>query len=244
MAKKGITASEEGAVTGVLASLRRELASGKSWFIALLEAIAQWPLAEETVGERHYRYLVGGEAFDWLLLAERLCEAVGGLIPREEQEALLFFGRPPLLLTEEEFRRLMGYAKYRAHLNYVYGITLEEVLQLVVEEDIYKEQRSRVWENHLHADEEAFQRIYGGPRQELWRLFRQERGLPQAVDIPLEEAKEFTYWLFKYRLRYCDPARVASDTRRALAMLRRLEPCRARAAGNSLAEPPSVIEIP
>ncbi|MDP2950673.1 MAG: hypothetical protein Q8P22_14210, partial [Chloroflexota bacterium] len=201
MAKKGIAAREEGAVTEVLASLRREVASGRSWFIALLEAIAQWPLAEETVGERHYRYLVGGEAFDWLLLAERLCEAVGGLIPEEEQEALLFFGRPPLLLTEEEFRRLMGYAKYRAHLNYVYGITLEEVLQLVVEEDVYKEQRSRVWENHLHVDEEAFQRIYGGRRQELWSLFRQERGLPQVVDIPLDEAKEFTYWLFKYRLR-------------------------------------------
>ena len=62
--------------------------------------------------------------------------------------------------------------------------------------------------------------------------------------ISLAEAREFTYWLFKYRLRYCDPARVASDTRRALGMLRRLEPCRARCLSNALREPPSVIEVP
>jgi hypothetical protein len=40
--------------------------------------------------------------------------------------------------------------------------------------------------------------------------------------------KEFTYWLFKYRLASCDPARVASDTRKALAMLSRIEVVRLR----------------
>jgi hypothetical protein len=33
--------------------------------------------------------------------------------------------------------------------------------------------------------------------------------------------KEFTYWLFKYRLKHGDPARVASDTKKALEWLRR-----------------------
>jgi len=227
----------------LLADLCQEVANGKPWFIALLQAIARWPLPEETVGKRHYRYLVGGEAFDWLLLAERLCETMSDLIPGEEHEALLFFGRLPLDLSEEEFRRLVGHAKYRAHLNYFYGVTLEEMLQLVFEEDVYKEQRSRVWENHLSLDEEAFGRLYGHPRQELLCQFRQEHGIGDGTTISLAEAKEFTYWLFKYRLRYCDPARVASDTRRALSMLRRLEPCRARCLSNALREPPSVIEV-
>jgi len=31
--------------------------------------------------------------------------------------------------------------------------------------------------------------------------------------------KEFTYWLFKYRLKHCDKARVASDTKKALDWL-------------------------
>jgi hypothetical protein len=228
----------------LLANLCQEIADGKPWFIALMQAIARWPLPEETIGKRRYRYLVGGEAFDWLLLAERLCDALGELIPQEEHEALLFFGQPPLDLSEEEFRRLMGHAKYRAHLNYLYGVTLEEMLHLVIEEDVSKEQRSRVWENHLSVDEEAFQHLYGRARQDLLCQFRQEQGMADHATVSLAETKEFTYWLFKYRLRYCDPARVACDTRRALAMLRRLEPCRARCLGNTLREPPSIIEIP
>lgn len=238
------TVDERRAAAEVLAELRQAVLDGRPWFIALLQAIAQWPLPEETVGERRYRYLVGGEAFDWLLLAERLCEALDGLLPPEEEEALLFFGRAPLDITEEEFRRLVGYAKYRAHLNYFYGVIVEDVLRLVVEEDLRKDQLSRVWEKHPPADSEAFQHIYGRGQNELLEEFRQEQRLSQAENLSLAEAHEFTYWLFKRRLRWCDPARVASDTHRALAKLRRLEPCRARALGALLAEPPAVIETP
>ena len=238
------TVSQERTAAEVLGELRRAVTEGEAWFIALLQAIAQWPLPEETVGDRCYRYLVGGEAFDWLLLAERLCEALDGLLPPEEQEALLFFGRPPLDITEEEFRRLIGYAKYRAHLNYLYGVIVEEVLQLVVEDDLRKDQLSRVWEKHLPPDAEAFQHIYGRGQQELLREFRQERRLSEADDLSLAEAQEFTYWLFKRRLRWCDPARVASDTRRALAKLRHLEHCRTHSVGALLQDPPRVIETP
>jgi len=236
--------SQQRTAAGVLAELRRAVTDGQPWFIALLQAIAQWPLPEETVGDRRYRYLVGGEAFDWLLLAERMCETLDGLLPVEEQEALLFFGSPPLDITEQEFRRLIGHAKYRAHLNYLYGVIVEEVLQLVVEEDQRKEQLSRVWEKHLPPDAEAFQHIYGRGQQDLLREFRQERRLSEAEDLSLAEAQEFTYWLFKHRLRWCDPARVASDTRRALAKLRYLERCRPRVVGAVLQEPPPVIEMP
>jgi hypothetical protein len=238
------TVSQKRTADEVLGRLRRAVTDGEAWFIALLQAIAEWPLPEETVGERSYRYLVGGEAFDWLLLAERLCEALDGLVPTEEQEALLFFGRPPLDITEDEFRRLIGYAKYRAHLNYLYGVIVEEVLQLVVEEDLRKEHLSRAWEKHLPPDAEAFQHIYGRGQQELLREFRQERRLSEAEDLSLAEAQEFTYWLFKRRLRWCDPARVASDTRRALAKLRHLERNRTRSVGALLQEPPRVIETP
>jgi hypothetical protein len=39
----------------------------------------------------------------------------------------------------------------------------------------------------------------------------------------LTNLKEFTYWLFKYRVHYWDPARVASDTRKAMLRLDVLE---------------------
>ena len=54
-----------------VAYLRDAIAKGKHWFIALLESIAMWTLSEENYKDRQHRYIIGGEAFDWLLLAER-----------------------------------------------------------------------------------------------------------------------------------------------------------------------------
>jgi hypothetical protein len=108
--------------------LEQAITSGKHWYIALLEAIGLWKAAEETHNRRTYRYLIAGEAFDWLLLAERLCEAVDSLLPADEKTALLFYGKPPLDLTTEEFKKLIGSSKYHQYLNYFYGITTEEAL--------------------------------------------------------------------------------------------------------------------
>ena len=33
--------------------------------------------------------------------------------------------------------------------------------------------------------------------------------------------KEFTYWLFKYRLKKCEKAKIASDTKKAIEYLQR-----------------------
>ena len=203
--------------------LKRALSEGHHWFTALLEAIALWRPAEEQVGEHHYRYLIDGEAFDWLLLAERLVECIDGSVPVEEREALIFFGQAPLPVDEACFREMLGEAKHQAHLNYLYGVTVEEALQLAVEEEVLKERRTRVWGGRESLDEAVFQRIYGRRREELLPEFRSQRSLPDSDCISYQDLKDFTYWLFKYRLHQCDPARVASDTRKALAQLSRLE---------------------
>lgn len=208
--------------------LQRSLAEGREWFPALLEAIALWQPTDEQAGERYYRYLIGGEAFDWLLLAERLLECVDGRVPEEECEALIFFGRAPLSMDEAGFKEIIGEVKHRAHLNYLYGVTVEEALQLAVEEEVLKERRSRVWSGREPLDEVVFQRIYGRGQQDLLAEFRTQRSLPENDSIAFQELKEFTYWLFKYRLHQCDRARVASDTRKALAQLSRLEAARRR----------------
>ncbi len=215
----------------IVAEMREAVAAGDGhWLVALLRAIGRWPLAQEQVGERTYGYLIGGEAFDWLLLAERLCEELQGLIPEEECEQLLFFGWLPPELTEEEFRRHLGAAKYRAHLNFLYGVRVEQALQVAVQEEVHKERLSRIWENG-HVDDEVCRRIYGGTRAELLPAFRRQRSLPASDHISLGELTEFTYWLFRHRLIYSDPAKVASDTRKGLALLQRLEARRARVRG-------------
>ena len=41
--------------------------------------------------------------------------------------------------------------------------------------------------------------------------------------VSLADLSEWRYWLFQYRVKMCDPAKVASDTRKGLAFLQRLE---------------------
>jgi len=204
----------------VIKYLEEAIIGGKHWYIALLEAIGLWKATEETHNGRTYRYLIAGEAFDWLLLAERLCEAVDGLLPDDEKTALLFYGKSPLDLTIEKFKKLIGSSKYHQYLNYFYGIITEGALIWAVQEEVRKE-RGTLGLNKKHDyDNEAYQRIYGATKAVLLKRFRHEKGYPQLKSISLTGLKEFTYWLFKYRLNHCDKARVASDTKKALTQLK------------------------
>jgi hypothetical protein len=229
----------------IIGDLKRTVAAGEThWFFALMQAVREWPLPQETLGERTYRYLVGGEAFDWLLLAERLCDEIEDLVPDEEREALLFHGRLPEEVDENDVERLLG-AKHRAHLNFVYGVRVEEALQLAVADEVHKERfASRVWEKNGLPDDEAFQRLYNATRAELFAEYHQkppeakkasraaraeqnghdsESPSVKEQDASLADMTEFTYWLFRRRVSGSEPARVASDTRKGVAMLQRLE---------------------
>ena len=203
------------------------------WFAALLVAIAEWEMTEEEVAGRHYQYLIGGEAFDWLLLAERLCNAADGAIPIDEKEALLFFGKPPQPLDDEDFRKAIGDSKHRAHLNFLYGVAVEEALQLAAEEEVLKRWRSSGgWNRGENLDQQVFGRLYNRSRDEMLAAYRagqlpshevEMSDAPIDVEISFGELRAFTYWLFKYRVIQSDPARVASDTRKALVQLSELE---------------------
>ena len=198
--------------------LKQALAEGKHWYIALLEAVRLWKSPEENYNGRHYCYLIDNEAFDWLLLAERLCEEINGFIPEKEYINLLFFDKPPIELSKDEFRHLIGDAKYKAYLNYLYGILLEQFLILAVTEEIRKRKKALGLSDKNILDE-AYRCIYGATQAELLRNFRKGRRYPLSRSISLSELNEFIYWLFKYRLRRCDKSCVASDTKKALMKL-------------------------
>jgi hypothetical protein len=206
-----------------IAYLRETAASGEHWYVALLKTISRWTLAEEVIGDRHFRYLIGGEAFDWLLLAERLLDASDIECGEEERDALLFNGHPPLEIEDDEFQMLIGTPKYQAYLNFLYGVVVEEALQYAIEEEMAKEQHGHVW-SAAHVDRAgSYDRIYGRPLAELRKEFQQERGLAVTDEVDYADFKEFTYWLFKFRVRNGEGARVASDTRKGLVALSKLE---------------------
>lgn len=237
---RGVPFGEAGAEGDSVEPLAHFLAAMDArtpWFEALMQAIALWQQPAEIADGRLYRYLVGGEAFDWLLLAERLIAAAGARVAQADVERLLFEGRAPVDLdtdpapgddatrvTDERLRALIGESKHRAHLNYLYGVTVEEALQYAVELELSKE-RTNI--KDARADEEVrdpiYERIYARPRAELLAEFRDSTNAPNSATISLTELREFMYWLFKFRVKNQEPARVASDTRKALAQLSAME---------------------
>ena len=92
---RGRAATANGAVTDdalvadTTLALRRAIEGGQPWQEALLQAMEQWTMPEEVHAGVRRRYLLLGEAFDWLLLARRLATSVGELIPEDEQRGLL-----------------------------------------------------------------------------------------------------------------------------------------------------------
>lgn len=201
-----------------LTHFRRALLQGTHWYVALLESIALWEEPTERYRGRRLTYLIGGEALDWLLLADRLCRDVRDLIPPAEVERLLLSGVAPISLDSEAFRDLIGPLKYRCFLNYFYGITVEEALFFALEEEAQRHSvvpSSRFDLNPLFVD------LYGATEPDLIGEFL-GKGKPQpAATMDIQQQKAYLYFLFKRRILYCLPARVASDTKRGLAELRR-----------------------
>ena len=205
----------------VIRLFREVIVSGVHWYLGLLQAVGQWNSPEETYQDRHYQYLIDGAAFDWQLLAERLCAAVDGLLPEKEKSDFLLKGKPPLDITKEQFQELIGSTKYRQYLNYFYGITVEEAILLSVKEEVRKERFLAALIKDEDTTAEAFRRVYGSTQPILLEQFRKEKHYRRLRSISLSELKEFTYWLFKYRIKHNDKSRVASDTKKALDWLNR-----------------------
>ena len=209
----------------VIERLRSRAGRTDPWHIALLDAIGRWSLPHEDLWGRRWHYVIGGEALDWITLAHRLCLSIPDAVPPEELEPLLFYGRLPEDIGPERFRQLIGPYRYTAHLNFWYGVVVEEALQLVTEDSIRKTRFARCYGDSDDVVEESYRHLYGETRTNLVPAFLSDAGgtwghEPQSLSLVAWQ--EFTYWLFKRRIRKWHPARVASDTRRGLERLREL----------------------
>ena len=202
--------------------LKKSIAEGRDWIQALLESMALWTTPEETFQGRRNKYLLDGEAFDWLLLAERLLAEVDGLVPEEAKRDLLFTGDVSGSVSGEGFKDLLGHQKYSAYLNYWYGVVVEEAVVQCVEEEEWKRIHSGGVQSPSGVTDLAFRRVYGLDQDTLLKLFREKKGYPASESMTLTEIKEFTYWLFKYRLQNSEGARVASDTRKGILFLEKM----------------------
>lgn len=204
-----------------IAHLKNALSEGREWIPALLESMSIWTLTEEIYGDHTHRYLLDGEAFDWMLLAERLLAEVDGLVPEDEKRDLLFSGDLSRSMSALEFKNTLGTQKYSAYLNYWYGVVVEEAVILCAKEEERKRLQSDGMGKSFDISTQAFLKIYGHSQRDLYLQFRKEKEYEESSHFSITEAKEFTYWLFKYRLINGEAERVASDTRKGILFLER-----------------------
>jgi hypothetical protein len=221
MAQTASSSSPVPAVEEALGQFKTDLASGKNWFLALLEAIKNWPVSEETVGDQTYHYIISGEALDMLQLAERLLKAAGDIVPEDEKIAFLFHNKPPLILTPDKTKELLGEKRFGQYLNFFYGITVEEALLQAVEEEVRKEEGGLNMHNEVQIIDETYRRVYDTQQRVLLHQFRKEKGYISSGSVSMEQMKEFSYWRFKYRLKHCEKPRIASDTKKALDWMKK-----------------------
>ena len=195
------------------------------WKSAVFSVISEWPLPDEYHEGEHYIYLLDGEAFDWRSLTDRLIRSCEGLVDSDELEALLLGSDPPDGMTDEEFVRVLGFEKHRAHLNYLYGVTVERGLLLATEETIRKRRVSRGFSPSDDHMDDAYIDLYRASIDELLASYSDDTGWVSPKREPifqLVDSDAFTYWLFKRRFKLAEPARLASDTRKALEQLERM----------------------
>ena len=197
--------------------LNNSIENGKSWFISLLESISIWTKPEEKYNNNNYIYFLDGEAFDWLVLAERLCYEINNFnLYKEEIEKFITYGKLPEVISLSIFKNSIGLSKYRGYLNYFYGITIEESLLISVESEIQKRNLSNGKQFNQDYTELAFESIYLSSQTVLLGNFFEEQKIKPKKHLSITENKLFTYWLFKYRLKSSDKSRSASYTKKGI----------------------------
>jgi hypothetical protein len=193
--------------------------NGEDWILSLLRLISVWTLPSENYLGIEYKYLILGEALDWLSLANRLSLGVKEYIDEKELENLLVKGKLPDRFLTEDFKTLLGPIKYGYYLNYWYGVVIEEGIQNSIEKDVRKRHIALCFQDNEELSEQVFEQLYGINRKTLVRIFMNELNKNDHADMCTTELIEFTYWLHKLRINKWDPARVASDTKRGILEL-------------------------
>ena len=193
-----------------------ELEAGSHWYLAALRACGEWRLADEVHQGRRLTYLVADEALDLVLLIDRIASTRRDAVPRAERDELRFHGRPPVYVPGDVFAGAIGEARLNAYLNYFYGVDAEEALVHAVELEAGKAHPLD------RAAMDVYLLVYGKTLDELLAAYRAARGFKDDGRVRWSAWKDFTYWCFRLRLRSQVPARIASDTRKGIALLQRL----------------------
>tara|TARA_B100001029_G_C15063719_1_gene461177 strand:+ start:4305 stop:4946 length:642 start_codon:yes stop_codon:yes gene_type:complete len=167
---------------------------------------------------------ISGEVFNWKLSLKLFYSEFENL---DEIDNYLFTPYDFSHKERNQIKRLMGSKLYSAHLNYFYGVVVENAIREILRSEIEKKRGYLDQNNYFLINEKIFKLIYGKNIEELWAEFcSNERLGARSYYVPNKiyslEYDSFTYWLSKKRIKLCAPELNASLISRGLDYLERI----------------------
>tara|TARA_B100001996_G_scaffold234392_1_gene180956 strand:- start:26 stop:676 length:651 start_codon:yes stop_codon:yes gene_type:complete len=167
---------------------------------------------------------ISGEAFNLKLSLKLYYSELKNL---DEIDDYLFIPYDFNQKERDQIKRLMGAKIYSAHLNYFYGIVVENAIREILRLEIEKKRGYHGYDNYSEINDKVFSLIYGKKNKDLWAEFCDyERLGAKSYYVPSKiyslEYDSFTYWLSKKRIKLCAPELNASLISRGLNYLERI----------------------
>ena len=206
-----------------------------NWKTNFIKAIAAWPIESERIQNENFHYFIAGEALNWKRLAERIASQIPdhNLYTISKNDIFKWIDNSSVFggMNENQFRKNIRIDLWRAHLNYFYGVQIEQCIIADLQARIHKRQYSNGKPTSDNTSENAFFGLYEDSEKTLWKIFINENSQRlqnlmttkqelESRNIPLEE--EFTYWLFKRRIEHTNAPQIAAETKRGLDMMAKI----------------------
>ena len=168
-------------------------------------------------------YLIQNEALNWKIVAVKL------ILESKNDNFMTYLPSllNPIIYSDEDkntIKNKMGSSFFSAHLNYFYGIIVEQSIREIKKNDFQKEFNYPSYNLKHNINDRVFENLYGKNVNLLWDEFCKNARLNSRryytpTKMYCSDYENFTYWLSKKRLKLTTPELNASLISRGLKYL-------------------------
>ena len=168
------------------------------------------------------KLLIFNESFNWKAVLLPILK-----IKYDFETIIDFYSETIKLGNQFKLKSLMPSRLYSAHLNYYYGVLVEQSIREIKRKDFEKEKNILSKSSFDLIDNEIFIFLYGKSKLNLWKEFSlnfrlKSKSYYVPSKIYCNESENFDYWLSKRRILRCTRELNASLLSRGLEYLKGL----------------------
>ena len=167
-------------------------------------------------------FLIFKEALNWKTV-------LSGILKKnyDPEDITEYFSYIKSLGEKFKIKDFMSQRLYSAHLNFYYGVVVEQSIREIKRKDFEKEKNILSDKSFDKLDNEVFEFLYGNSKIKLWKDFAlnfrlKNKSYYVPSKIYCNESDNFDYWLSKMRIIKCTRELNASLLSRGLQHIRGL----------------------